>query len=108
MINYKLYKNVLNFRNNCSIDKLNEPYAKIINIILCSLVFNNEETENYHIREIIINHDNYSYNKKDNNIEKLRNLISTITNRFLIILFSSDNHTFLKISKILILAKIIA
>ena len=58
------------------LDKLNEVYSIIINAILDTLLDKNEEIENNNIRNIIINHNHHDDNKKDNNIEKLKALIS--------------------------------
>ena len=57
------------------LDKLNEPYSKLINAVLDNLLDKNEEKEDFNIRKILLNH--YSENKKDNNIEKLKAFIDS-------------------------------
>ena len=55
------------------LENLNEPYSKLINAILDTLLDKNEEKEDFNIRKILLNH--YSENKKDNSIEKLKEFI---------------------------------
>ena len=56
-------------------DKLNEPYTKLINAILDTLLSKNEERQDIIIRDIIIKQNNFSENQKDNNIEILKTFI---------------------------------
>ena len=57
-------------------NELKESFSKVINSILDTILDNNKEIEDYSIREIIINQNNYPKNQKETTIDKLKILIN--------------------------------